>query len=278
MTHLDYSNQNLQNYSFKGQHLVGADFSSSDLQGCDFTGANLTGANFKWAKMGQSSRQITRLMASAVLGPLILVGGSLLLVRFVSALLPEQVLNFFFGALPVLVLVFELLFQGRVASLHPKFTTFFSLTAFAVLFTAMVVVTGGLILGSLSSFGAGSGGQGLLLLALVVVAAIVTRRILTWLSQMIQSAPGTSFKKANLTNADFSHTTIQNTDFSFATMTGMCLFRWQVNRHTQFNHVYCEYLYLESQHQKRQPTEGTFQLHELDHVLAQFKSEKDENY
>lgn len=275
---LNYSNQNLQNRSFKGQNLSGVDFSGSDLQGCDFTGANLTAASFKWARTGQSSRQVNSLVASAVLGPLILVGGSLLLVRFASALLPESVINVLFGLLPVLVLVFELLFQGNMASRYPQTTTFFSLAAVALLFAGIVIVTGGLVIGSLSGFGAGAGGQGLLLLALVVVGAIVTRRILTWLTQIIQSNPGTSFKKANLTDADFSHAKIQNTDFSLAVMTGACIFQWNVNRHTHFNDVYCEYLYLEPQHQKRQPTEGTFQRSELEGRLDQFKTEKDENY
>lgn len=278
MTYLDYSNQNLQNYSFKSQNLANADFSGSDLQGCDFTGANLTGANFKWARMGQSSRQINCLVANAVLGPLILVGGSFLFVRLVSTLLPEPVVDLLFKALPVLVLVLELFFQGNMVTHYPKTTTFFGLAAIAGLFAAMIVIVGILMMGSLSGFGAGSGGQGLLFLALGVVGVIVTRRILTWLIQIIQSAPGTSFKQANLTNVDFSHATIQNTDFSFAVMTGVSVFRWHVNRHTHFNDVCCEYLYLEPQHQKRQPAEGIFQPNEVEQQLNRFKTEKDENY
>jgi hypothetical protein len=278
MNHLDYSSQNLQNYSFKGQNLAGANFSGCDLQGCDFTGANLTGANFKWARTGQSSRQISSSVASAVIGPVILIGGSLLLIRLAMALLPQPMLNVLYGALPIVVLILELLFQGNAAARPSQATTFFSLAAIAILVGAMVVVVGFLMMGSLSGFGSGSGGQGLLFLVLVVVGAIVIYRLFTWISQIVQSNPGTSFKKANLTDADFSHARIRNTDFAFATMTGVCIFHWYVNRHTQFNDVYCEYLYLEPQHQKRQPAECIFQSYEAEQQLNRFKTEKDESY
>jgi hypothetical protein len=272
MTSPDYSHQNLQDQSFKGQNLAGANFSGSDLAGCDFTGADLTGANLQWVKTGQSRRQISRLMAGAVIGLLVLIFGSFLLVQLASALLPELVLNVLFKALPVVVLILEILFQGQMHSRYPKTTTFFGLSAIAGLLVAMVLVTLGLVMSSLSAFGDGSGGLGLLLLVLVVVGAIVTRRIFTWLTQTIQSHLGTSFRKANLTDADLSHAQIQNVDFSLATMTGVCVFQWQVNRQTQFNDVGGEYFYLDSQHQIRQPVAGTFQPGELAKRLTQFQA------
>ena len=49
---LNFSNKNLQGYSFKNQNLTNANFSCSDIQGADFTGANLTNVDFSNAKAG----------------------------------------------------------------------------------------------------------------------------------------------------------------------------------------------------------------------------------
>ncbi|MBC1220918.1 pentapeptide repeat-containing protein [Nostoc sp. UCD121] len=78
MTSLNYTNQNLQNCSFKGQDLAGADFSGSDLRGCDFTKATLIGANFQNITTGQSYRQVSLLVAAIVVFPLVLFGFSMI--------------------------------------------------------------------------------------------------------------------------------------------------------------------------------------------------------
>ncbi|MEH2076940.1 MAG: pentapeptide repeat-containing protein [Nostoc sp.] len=98
----------------------------------------------------------------------------------------------------------------------------------------------------------------------------VTFRIFKWLIQSIQSNPGTSFRKANLTDADFSHAEVQNTDFSLAVLTGACIFNWIIKHHNQLTNVYCKYVYLEPAQQNRQPTEGNFQPGELEQVLIRF--------
>lgn len=46
----NFSHENLQGRSFKGQDLTGADFSYSNIQGADFTKAILVGANFAYSK------------------------------------------------------------------------------------------------------------------------------------------------------------------------------------------------------------------------------------
>lgn len=48
----NFSNQNLQDYSFKGQDLTGAYFSNTNIQGADFSKAILRGANFTNSKAG----------------------------------------------------------------------------------------------------------------------------------------------------------------------------------------------------------------------------------
>lgn len=273
MSNLNYANRNLQNCSFKGQDLAGADFSGSDLRGCNFTGANLIGATFKGSKMGQSRRQVYILLAAAIVGSVVLVCFSIIAAQVSIGLFGDRsnkMLNFFFGALPVLALVIESFFRDSIALHFPQVTTFLGLAAITVLFAVMITLTVGLAIASLSSFGDGTVAQGFFFLLLMVVSAIVTFRILKWLIQSIQSDPGTSFRKANLSNADFSHSEVQNTDFSLAILTGICIFDWIIKSYTQFKNVYCEYLYLEPAHQNRQPAEGSFQSGELERLLTQF--------
>ncbi|MGB3654084.1 MAG: pentapeptide repeat-containing protein, partial [Rivularia sp. (in: cyanobacteria)] len=48
----NFFNQNLQDYSFKGEDLTGANFSNTNIQGADFSKAILRGANFTNCKAG----------------------------------------------------------------------------------------------------------------------------------------------------------------------------------------------------------------------------------
>lgn len=273
MSNLNYANRNLQNFSFKGQDLAGADFSGSDLRGCNFTGANLIGATFKGSKTGQSRRQVYILLTAAIVGSVVLVGFSIIVAQVSIGLFSDRsnkMLNFFLSALPVLVLVLEIFFRDSIALHFPQVTVFLGIVAITVLFAVMMMLTVGLAIASFSSFSDGTIAQGFFLLLVMAVSAIVTFRILKWLIESIQSGPGTSFRKANLSNADFSHSEVQNTDFSLATLTGVCLFDWIIKPHTQFMKVYCEYLYLEPAHQNRQPAEGSFKPGELERLLTQF--------
>jgi len=268
---LDFSNQDLQNRSFQGRDLTSADFNHADLRGCDFTGAILTGAKFDRARMGQSQRQTSRLVANAIVGPFVVIGGCLLFANVITTLLPENMLKVFWGILPFLAVIFEVFFHSRNSSDATRGASFMDMTTLGVLLGAMVAVTGALLMGSVSGFGDGAIGLGLFLLILVGISAIVTYRIFTWLTRAIESNPGTSFKKANLTEADFAHAQIENTDFSFAVLTGACWFKCQINSHTHFTNTYCEYLYLEPLQQSRKPEQGTFQVNEAEQFLTRLK-------
>ncbi len=76
LTTTNYSHQNLQGRSFKGQNLTGANFSHADIRGADFTEANLTDANFSHAQAGLTPRSkwIMLLVAAALAA---LAGGSI---------------------------------------------------------------------------------------------------------------------------------------------------------------------------------------------------------
>jgi uncharacterized protein YjbI with pentapeptide repeats len=270
MTHQNYSRQILQNRSFKRLDLSGADFSGSDLRGCDFTEATLVGANFTSARTGQSQQQVNRLIIAAIIAPVVLVGFSLLVVQIPASLFGDrfyQGLSYLSGGLPLLVLLLEIFFRDSLTSCFPRTTNLFGVMSIAVLFQIMVAFTVWLAVVSLFSFGNGSGAQGLFLLALTGISVVITRRIFKWVAESIQSSCGTSFRKANLTNANLSQAVIQNTDFCFAILTGSCIFEWLIQRHTQFTNVYCEYLYLEPQQQKRYPAEGKFRQTELEQFL-----------
>jgi hypothetical protein len=231
------------------------------------------GQTFKVSKRGQSHRQVNILIAATIVCPFVLFGFSIIAAQLSIVLFSDRsdkILNFFFGAMPVLALIFEIFIQDSITSHFPQVTTFFGIGAIAVLFTVMITFTAGLAIVSTSGFSDGSSGQGFFLLLLMVISAIVTFRIFKWLIQSIQSNPGTSFRKANLTDADFSHAEVQNTDFSLAVLTGACVFNWIIKPYNQLTNVYCKYVYLKPAQQNRQPTEGNFQPGELEQVLIRF--------
>ncbi|XGW00399.1 MAG: pentapeptide repeat-containing protein [Leptolyngbya sp. BL-A-14] len=275
MSHQHYAKQSLQNRSFKGLDLTGADFSGADLHGCNFSGATLVGANFTGARTGQSPQQVRRSVMIAIVAPGAMVGLSFLIVQIPMVLFGDRVyqgLNVVVGWLPLLLLPLELFFQDTVTRRFPQATNLLGVAGVAILFQVMVTFTLGLAIISVNNFGDSGGGQGFFLLVLAIIAAIVTHRLFKWLVDAIQSSGGTSFRKANLTDANLSHAVIQNTDFCFAVLTGACVFAWVVQRHTQFANVTCEYLYLEPEYQKRHPIQGKLRQGEAEDYLTRAKS------
>ena len=113
------------------------------------------------------------------------------------------------------------------------------------------------------------GAESLLFLIPAIVSAIVTFYLGKWLIESIQSRTGTSFKKANLTNANFSHALIEHTDFSFALLTGICIDGWMLDSHTLFAKSQCDYLYWNPE-RERFPHDRNFQADELKKFLSKF--------
>lgn len=271
MTHQNYANQNLQDRSFKGLDLTGTDFHGADLRGCDFSGATLVGANLTGVKTGQSRRQINRLIVTTVFAPAAIVGLSFLIVQLPLILLGDrgyQGFNFLLSWLPLLLFLAEILFRDRMSQHFPQLASWLGIVGIATFFQIMLVFTLFLAIVGLLSFGDGSGLQGLFLLVLTGVSAMITQRIYQWVITSVRSSLGTFFRKANLTDANLSQAIVQNTEFSCATLTGACIFDWIVQRHTQFTHLNCEYVYLESDYQKRLPTEGKFLPGEVETLIA----------
>lgn len=266
----DYKDQNLQDQSFVGQDLSGIDFSGADLRGCDFTRANLVGANFERVITGQTQQQINAAIVSIIMGAIAMIG-IIATLSFGIITIDNQLfiwfgetyrkISSFFSTILLFVVYF---FQSNIFA--PKASIFFGNATLLILFSIMLFLTLGL---AVISFSGGSGS--FLFLIPTVISAIVTFKIFTWLIGAIKDRTGTSFKKANLTDANFSHALIENTDFSFALLTGIWIDGWMLDSHTLFTNSQCEYLYW-IPYRERYPHNNNFQADELKNFLSKFLS------
>lgn len=266
----DYKDQDLQNQSFVGRDLTGADFSGADLRGCDFTRATLVEANFDRVITGQTPQQINNAILSVIMGIIVMIVIIVILSFLIVAI--DNILFGWFGEIyrkiaTVLSSIFLFLlyfFQSIIMDGFPKTSSFLGNAVIASLTTIMLLLTLGFIGISFSG-----GGGSILFLIPAIISGIVTSKLFTWLMEAIKSGIGTSFKKANLTGANFSHALIYNTDFSLALLTGIYIEGWLVDSLSIFTKSQCEYLYWQSQ-QERYPPTGKFQAHEWEKFLQKF--------
>lgn len=266
----DYRDQNFQGQSFVGQDLTGADFSGADLRGCDFTRATLVGANFERVITGQTPQQINDAILVIILGAI-----AIFLTTAIISFVVIQIDSLFFswfgeiyrkisGILASIFLSLLYFFQNDIFQKFPKNSRFLGNASLGILFIMMLFLTLWL---AVLSFSGGSGA--ILFLIPMAVSAIVTFKIFTWLLASISTHTGTSFKKANLTGANFRHALIYHTDFSFALLTGICIEGWLLDSQTIFTKSQCEYVYLQPE-QERYPHVGNFQGHDWEKFLQQF--------
>ncbi|MBD2176672.1 pentapeptide repeat-containing protein [Pseudanabaena sp. FACHB-1998] len=259
----DYKGQDLQNQSFVGQDLSRIDFSGSDLRGCDFTKAILTGANFERVITGQTPQKLNKAIFSIVMGMIAMIS-VITIITFVVVTVDNQLfvwlgetyrkISSIFSTLLLFVLYF---FQKHILEAFPKTSDLLGEASICLLFFLMLFLT--------ISFAVISFSGAFLFLIPMSISAIVTFKVFTWLIESIKSKTGTSFKKANLNEANFSHALIGNTDFSFALMTGICIEGWVMDSYNRFTKSQCTYLYL--QQQQRYPPTGEFQDHEWEKFL-----------
>jgi uncharacterized protein YjbI with pentapeptide repeats len=263
----DYKGQDLQDQSFVGQDLTGADFSGADLRGCDFTRATLTGANFERVITGQTPQQINTAFFSVIMGAIAIIG-IIAIITFVIITIDNHLFVWFgepyrkiSGVFSSVLLFIVYFFQNNILEAFPKTSDFLGNASISILFLLMLFLTIWLAVISFSG--------SFLLLISMIISAIITFKVFTWLIDTIKSRTGTSFKKANLTGANFSHALIYNTDFSFALLTGICIEGWLLDSFSIFTNSQCEYLYLQPQ-QERYPHNGKFQGNEWGNFLKQF--------
>ena len=241
----DYSGQNLRGRSFKGQNLTGANFSKADIRGANFTNAILKGADFTGAKAGLQRRWVISLLIvtflmSALSGFFSIIIGIIIAYIFNT----KNSENFIAGIVAlVIVTVFCIvtfrkgLIAGALAftvagalagAIAIAFTGAGALVlagAGAVAFTvagalAFTVALAGALAGALS--GALSGA-----VVFILFSAYIGYRSFkgderdTWIrSSAIAFAAtgGTSFRGADLTDADFTGAILKNTDFRKANL------------------------------------------------------------
>ena len=220
---LDFSNQDLRNYSFKDdQNLVGANFRNADIRGCDFTNANLEGANFSGVKAGRSRTQEIILMA-VVFGILIQgVFASAVAFKFVNASLIEFAGAVVGSLIFSLGITFTFLF---IFSLAPIFDNVLSVLLFS---PVMYVAMDGFAFASIAKFNEFTKGSflwGIFIAVIALFLALVLYFIFYGIILEFQKILGTSFSKTNLLDAQFSQSILSNCDFSNSDLTNATFHR-----------------------------------------------------
>ncbi|OYD98001.1 hypothetical protein CDG76_04055 [Nostoc sp. 'Peltigera membranacea cyanobiont' 210A] len=230
---LDFSGQNLRGRNFKGrQDLAGANFSYADIRGANFTNANLTAVNFSYAQAGLQRRW--------AIGA-VLVTGLLVL----SALSKSVIVALLIASLVVI----------SIAMVASRYNWAVALTANLVLTIAgsiafvLALIISAIVTGSISIFDvvfAGSVPVVLAFLGFIYLAVVGSRGAIIstarasveagivpfsiaiadeCLKTAITNTGGTSFGKADLTNANFTAATLKNTNFAYANVTNTCWFQ-----------------------------------------------------
>ncbi|NJO29656.1 MAG: pentapeptide repeat-containing protein [Richelia sp. SL_2_1] len=206
----DYSGQKLRGRSFKGQNLAGADFSHADIRGTNFTGANLRGANFTGAKAGLQRRWALLLvllswLLSAISGFLYLFNAAIISSIFDSSQTVENQVAGWVALVVTIIVYIIIICRGISVSLVFAFAFAFAFAgavAFAVAFA---------VAGAVSAYIAWRAMKGDEKYALVRNAAVAFAAI-----------GGTSFRGADLTDANFTAAKLKSTDFRTAKLIRTC--------------------------------------------------------
>ncbi|MEH1857400.1 MAG: pentapeptide repeat-containing protein [Nostoc sp.] len=246
---LDFSGQNLRGRNFKGQNLAGANFSYADIRGANFTNANLTGANFSHTKAGLQRRWAIFLvlgswLLSGLSGFLSALNGYSVLLIFDTFSLENRIVGC--TVLIVLIVFFLVTIRQGVAAglgavavafavaiaIAGAFAVAFTVAgagavagafvvAFAVAGTGAVAFTVAVVFAvAFTVAGAGAGafagaGAGTLLSIYISWRAMKgdeKHSLVRNIAIAFAATGGTSFRGADLTNADFTQATLKSTD------------------------------------------------------------------
>ncbi|MEH1774252.1 pentapeptide repeat-containing protein [Nostoc sp.] len=230
---LDFSGQNLRGRNFKGrQDLAGANFSYADIRGANFTNANLTGANFSHAKAGLQRRWaigavlVTALLVLSALSKSVIVALLIASLVVISVAMVASRYNWAVALTANLVLTITGSIAFVLALIISAIVTG-SISIFDVVFAGAVPVVLA-FLGFIYLAIVGSRGAIISTARAIVEAGIVPFFIAIadeCLKTAITNTGGTSFGKANLTNANFTAATLKNTNFGYANVTNACWFQ-----------------------------------------------------
>ena len=249
----DFRGENLRGQSFRGANLSGADLSEADIRGTNFRSANLTGANFTAAKAGLLKRWaivlvIASLLVSVLSGCLAALGGYFVALIFDSSNLDNQVAGWI-SLIVLLVFYIVSIRQGIVAAFRT--VAFAGAVALAGAIAGAGTIAGVEAVALAGAFTGAVAGAGTLAGAVTftvtftvafafaftgAVATVLLSAYLSWralkddprdawirsITIAFAAIGGTSFRGANLTDADFTRATLKSTDFREATVIRTC--------------------------------------------------------
>ncbi len=230
---LDFSGQNLRGRNFKGQDLAGANFSYADIRGANFTNANLTGANFSHAKGGLQRRWaisavlVIALLVLSALSKSVIVALLIATLVFISVARVASRYNWAVALTANLVLTIAGFIAFVLALIISAIVTGSISILFDVVFAGAVPVVLA-FLGFIYLAIVGSRGAIISTARANIEAGIVPFFIAIadeCLKTAITNTGGTSFGKADLTNANFTAATLKNTNFRYANVTNTCWFQ-----------------------------------------------------
>ncbi|MEO1765296.1 MAG: pentapeptide repeat-containing protein, partial [Cyanobacteria bacterium J06629_18] len=250
--------QNLRGRSFKGQNLEGANFSYADIRGVNFAGANLKGANFTGAKAGLQKRWVFLLLLlswllSGISGFLSIFNTTSIAYIFDSSKSPMDQFTGWVALIVTIIVYIIIIRRGISVSLAfvvafvVAFAAAFALAgavagagAFAVVgtavagaFTVAFSVAGAFaVAGAVAAafafaaaFVGTVAGGGIVISAYIAWRAIkgdekyaLVRNIAVAFAAM----GGTSFRGADLTDANFTESQLKSTDLRNAKLIRTC--------------------------------------------------------
>ncbi len=170
--------------------MTGADFSGSDIRGCDFREAQLQGANFQYVTAGRTRRQVRELITRA--------GGTAIVTTLAGAM-TGLVAGFEAGGLAIVGMAIG---ATVVTKAEP------GVLAGATAGAAAVAGCGGFI-----TFIQGNIGTGLIPMTAAMIGVGFAVALFLQAVNEAEGAGNTSFRDADLTNANFEGAIVQDTEF-----------------------------------------------------------------
>jgi uncharacterized protein YjbI with pentapeptide repeats len=266
---------NLRGQSFREQDLSEIDLSYADIRGTSFNHAILRGANFTQAKAGLQLHTKLILLLTSFLVAVVL--GSVLSLSVHSIIAKNLTSDYYSGSITLVILAFFLFFLMVVR--QPLLTVLLATIittaisgfgyiasglASAVTLTLVLSIAGslGYVAAILSAFVAEIGAISfaiishklsvvltiVMTLPIIVLSLYVSQQILDgntnypfirWASLVLSCDDGSKFRRADLTDANFTSATLKGSDFRGATLVGVF---WFAANYLHITCIECGYL------------------------------------
>ncbi len=236
----DFSGKNLRGRNFKGQNLTGAKFIGADIRGANFTNAVLREADFTRAKAGLQRRWTIFLVTislflSLISGFMSGFASSWIAVFFILNIIKQYTIISTVLMLIVLAIFFiDTIRQGlRAVAVAVAVAEAVAGAAVMAAVMAGLAASTGAVAGAAAT-GAGTvAGAGTAAIAGAIAwagnylasGALAGEEKYAWIHNTaiaIAATGGTSFRNADLTDANFTEATLKSTDFRTANLTRTC--------------------------------------------------------